>query len=223
MRKMISIAAVFGAVLLFGQAAAHASVGQGLLFHDGTTIRTVVVPVSIPDQGTDPFYQVTNGAAGQLGIAGVAPGDGPYHGGAWQVFTVTFNQGVTPYLLSLGPEGGRVGRSGERCLYGSVSLGSATGASGTAAGRSSLIWARAARSCGLSQGRAGIAEPAVLIVETQVDESCRAEAVPHDQEFRSPAVFLCPWPHGAPCVQEPDEVGDVDSCPVLREVGQFWG
>jgi len=100
MRKMISIAAVFGAVLLFGQAAAHASVGQGLLFHDGTTIRTVVVPVSIPDQGTDPFYQVTNGAAGQLGIAGVAPGDGPYHGGAWQVCTVTSDQGVTAYLLT---------------------------------------------------------------------------------------------------------------------------
>ena len=100
MRKMISIAAVFGAVLLFGQASAHASVGKGLLFHDGTTIRTVVVPVSIPDQGTDPLYQVTSGAAGQLGIAGVAPGDGPYHGGAWQVFTVTFNQGVAPYLLT---------------------------------------------------------------------------------------------------------------------------
>jgi hypothetical protein len=100
MRKMIPIAAVVGAVLLFGQASAQASVGTGLLFHDGTTIRTVVVPVSIPDQGTDPFYQVTNGAAGQLGIAGVAPGDGPYHGGAWQVFAVTFNQGVTPYLLT---------------------------------------------------------------------------------------------------------------------------
>jgi hypothetical protein len=100
MRKMISVAAVLGAVLLFGQASAHASVGTGVLFHDGTTIRTVVVPVSIPDQGTDPFYKVTNGAAGQLGIAGVAPGDGPYHGGAWQVFTVTFSQGVTPYLLT---------------------------------------------------------------------------------------------------------------------------
>ena len=61
---------------------------------------TVVVPVAIPGQGTDPFYSVTNGATGQLGIAGVAPGDGPYHGGAWQVFSVTFGAGVTPYVLT---------------------------------------------------------------------------------------------------------------------------
>ena len=50
--------------------------------------------------GTDPFYKVTSGAAGQLGIAGVAPGDGRYHGGSWQVYLVTFNSGVTPYLLT---------------------------------------------------------------------------------------------------------------------------
>jgi hypothetical protein len=43
---------------------------------------------------------VTNGVADQLGIAGVAPGDGPYRGGSWQVFLVTFNSGVTPYLLT---------------------------------------------------------------------------------------------------------------------------
>jgi hypothetical protein len=30
----------------------------------------------------------------------VAPGDGPYHGGDWQVWLVTFNDGVTPYLLT---------------------------------------------------------------------------------------------------------------------------
>ena len=61
---------------------------------------TVVVPASIPKEGTDPFYVVTNGAEGQLGIAGVAPGDGPYHGGAWEVFAVTFNDGVTPWMLT---------------------------------------------------------------------------------------------------------------------------
>jgi len=43
---------------------------------------------------------VTNGVEGQLGIAGVAPGDGPYHGGAWALNLVTFNQSVTPYLLT---------------------------------------------------------------------------------------------------------------------------
>jgi len=64
-------------------------------------VGTVVVPAHVPaGSGSDPFYNVTNGAAGQLGIAGVAPGDGPYHGGDWQVWLVTFNDGVSPYLLT---------------------------------------------------------------------------------------------------------------------------
>jgi hypothetical protein len=80
---------------------AGATTGKGQLFHDGSVVGTVVVPAPIPaGTGTDPFYEVTNGAEGQLGIAGVAPGDGPYHGGSWQVHLVTFNSGVTPYLLT---------------------------------------------------------------------------------------------------------------------------
>src|SRR5215470_7134088 len=80
---------------------ATATTGKGQLFHDGTIVGTVVTPSPIaPGTGTDPFYKVANGAAGQLGIAGVAPGDGPYHGGSWQVFLVTFNAGVTPHLLT---------------------------------------------------------------------------------------------------------------------------
>jgi hypothetical protein len=80
---------------------AMATTGQGQLFHDGAVVGTVVTPGPIAaGSGTDPFYKVTNGAAGQLGIAGVAPGDGPYHGGSWQVYLVTFNSGVTPYLLT---------------------------------------------------------------------------------------------------------------------------
>lgn len=80
---------------------ATATTGKGQLFHDGTVVGTVVTPSPIAaGSGTDPFYNVTNGASGQLGIAGVAPGDGPYHGGSWQVFLVTFNSGVTPYLLT---------------------------------------------------------------------------------------------------------------------------
>jgi hypothetical protein len=80
---------------------ATATTSKGQLFHDGAVVGTVVTPAPIaPGSGTDPFYNVTNGAAGQLGIAGVAPGDGPYHGGSWQVFVVTFNAGVTPYLLT---------------------------------------------------------------------------------------------------------------------------
>jgi hypothetical protein len=94
------LAGMAGASALILSASAFATTGKGLLFHDGSVIRTVVVSSPIPNSGTDPFYKVTNGAAGQLGIAGVAPGDGPYHGGSWEVFTVTFNDGVTPYLLT---------------------------------------------------------------------------------------------------------------------------
>src|SRR6266576_5070679 len=80
---------------------AMATTGKGQLFHDGTVVGTVVTPAPVAaGSGTDPFYQVTNGTAGQLGIAGVAPGDGPYHGGSWQVYLVTFKDGVTPYLLT---------------------------------------------------------------------------------------------------------------------------
>ncbi len=100
MRKAVVVAGILACAAVLASAPALATTTKGLLFHDGTTIRTVVVPVAIPDQGTDPFYAVTNGASGQLGIAGVAPGDGPYHGGAWEVFTVTFNTGVTPSLLT---------------------------------------------------------------------------------------------------------------------------
>jgi hypothetical protein len=73
---------------------------KGTLFFNGGTIRTVVVPAPLPNGGQDPFYKVTNGPGGQLGIAGVAPGSGDYHGGAWEVFLVTFKPGVLPYLLT---------------------------------------------------------------------------------------------------------------------------
>ena len=100
MKKVFVVSLVVGGLVIGASVPASASTGKGNLFHDGAVVGTVVVPVAIPGQGTDPFYAVTNGAAGQLGIAGVAPGDGPYHGGAWQVFSVTFEAGVTPYLLT---------------------------------------------------------------------------------------------------------------------------
>jgi hypothetical protein len=100
MRKSLALALILGTVVIAGPAQASASTGKGQLFHDGTVVGTVVVPVAIPGEGTDPFYTVTNGAEGQLGIAGVAPGDGPYHGGAWEVLNVTFNDGVTPWVLT---------------------------------------------------------------------------------------------------------------------------
>jgi hypothetical protein len=88
-------------VALVAAAPALATTGKGSLFHDGEIVGTVVNPGHVdPGTGNDPFYAVTNGASGQLGIAGVAPGDGPYHGGNWAFYAVTFNPGVTPYLLT---------------------------------------------------------------------------------------------------------------------------
>jgi hypothetical protein len=101
MRSRIAIAAATAVAALVVALPAPATTGKGSLFHDGAVVGTVVVPANVPaGSGTDPFYKVTNGAAGQLGIAGVAPGDGAYHGGDWQVWLVTFKAGVTPYLLT---------------------------------------------------------------------------------------------------------------------------
>lgn len=103
-RARIVGAAAFGAVLLglgAGQSALAGQVGFGHLYLDGHVVGTVVPPATVqPGSGRDPFYVVTNGAAGQLGIAGVGPGSGSYHGGSWQVWTVTFVDGRTPYLLT---------------------------------------------------------------------------------------------------------------------------
>src|ERR671935_2595030 len=101
MRSSIALAAAVAVTALVVALPAMATTGKGSLFHDGAVVGTVVVPQDVPDgSGSDPFYNVTNGVAGQLGIAGVAPGDGPYHGGDWQVWLVTFKDGVTPYLLT---------------------------------------------------------------------------------------------------------------------------
>src|ERR671919_1860585 len=100
MRTMLALLTA-AAVALFLTVPATAKTGKGQLFHNGNVVGTVVTPSPIADgSGLDPLYMVTNGAAGQLGIAGVGPGDGPYHGGSWQVFEVTVAAGVTPYLLT---------------------------------------------------------------------------------------------------------------------------
>jgi hypothetical protein len=101
MRLLLAAFLAAGTAMLATTLPAMATTETGQLFHDGAVVGTVVTPAPIPaGSGTDPFYKVTNGAAGQLGIAGVAPGDAPYHGGSWQVYLVTFNPGVTPYLLT---------------------------------------------------------------------------------------------------------------------------
>ncbi len=101
MRLRIGTMVAAGVTMLAAAIPAMATTGKGSLFHNGAVVGTVVVPAHVAaGSGSDPFYMVTNGAAGQLGIAGVAPGDGPYHGGDWQVWLVTFKAGVTPYLLT---------------------------------------------------------------------------------------------------------------------------
>jgi hypothetical protein len=100
MRRVMSIAAVAVAVVLVLAGPAGAQTGKGQLYLDGDVVGTVVNPAALPSGGTDPFFMVTNGASGQLGIAGVGPGQPGYTGGDWAVYLVTFNAGVTPYLLT---------------------------------------------------------------------------------------------------------------------------
>jgi hypothetical protein len=69
-------------------------------YYNGQLVRTVVPPAAFPNTGTDPFYAITNGVSAQKGVVAVAPGAVGYHGGHWAFNAVTFNPGVTPYLLT---------------------------------------------------------------------------------------------------------------------------
>ena len=100
MRRAVMAAALSAAAVLALAGPVAAKTGKGQLFLDGNVVGTVVNPASLPHGGTDPFFMVTNPAAGQLGIAGVGPGQPGYTGGDWAVHRVTFNEGVTPYLLT---------------------------------------------------------------------------------------------------------------------------
>ena len=97
---MVIFSALAIALVLPVTQAFAATPGFGSLYYNGTIVRTVVPPAAFPNEGRDNFYKVTNGATGQLGIAAVAPGSSDYHGGHWKVFTVSFNSGVTPVLLT---------------------------------------------------------------------------------------------------------------------------
>ena len=101
LKRILAIFALLAAVLAIAPAATEAAPrARGMLYHDGQMLRTFAVPARLPHGGTDPLYMVTNGVSGQLGIAGVAPGVPGYSGGDWAAHTVTFNSGVTPYLLT---------------------------------------------------------------------------------------------------------------------------
>jgi hypothetical protein len=80
--------------------ASAAPPSRGMLYLDGQIVRTIGLPASIPHGGIDPLYQVTNGTPDQLSVATYGPGSPNFHGGQWAVSTVTFNAGVTPYLLT---------------------------------------------------------------------------------------------------------------------------
>jgi hypothetical protein len=98
MRKgMIGLTLAAGILLVAGPPAG-ATTGKGQLYLDGDIVGTVVNPAALPNGGTDPFFEVTNGVMGQLGIAGVGPGQAGYTGGDWAVNLVTFT--VEPYLLT---------------------------------------------------------------------------------------------------------------------------
>ena len=97
---MVIFSGLVIALVLPVTSAFAATPGFGNLYYNGTIVRTVVSPAAFPNEGLDNFYKVTNGATGQLGIAAVAPGSSDYHGGHWKVFTVSFNSGVTPVLLT---------------------------------------------------------------------------------------------------------------------------
>ena len=95
------IVAIALALLMFSTpAAAEPAAGFGALYYDGDVVGTVVPPAAAPMQGKDPIYPVTNGAEGQLPVAGVGPGDRDYHGGKWAVYLVTFLVDVEPYLMT---------------------------------------------------------------------------------------------------------------------------
>lgn len=99
MRQLLALFLIIAIGLVtMSSLALAAQPGFGQLYYEGTIVRTVVPPAAVPNAGRDNFYVVTNGAAGQLGIAAVAPGAQNYHGGQWAFHFVTFN--VASYLLT---------------------------------------------------------------------------------------------------------------------------
>src|SRR5262249_62078637 len=103
MRRLIALAAIAAAAALLGAAPALATTGKGELFLNGHVVGTTVTPAALPHGGIDPLYEVTNGVAGQLGIAAVGPGTGDYHGGRGARSPGTFHPGVAPRPLASPP------------------------------------------------------------------------------------------------------------------------
>ncbi|MHC4940106.1 MAG: hypothetical protein ACYTHK_14145 [Planctomycetota bacterium] len=77
---------------------AGAKVGRGLLYYEGSIVRTIVPPAAMTKPGVDDLYVIVDGVADQFAVAAVAPGDRDYHGGKWAFHAVGWN--VQPYLLT---------------------------------------------------------------------------------------------------------------------------
>lgn len=95
-RKAAALALLVGVVALASPA--FATAGKGQLYLNDEIVGTTVNAAPLPNGGTDDFFVVTNGVSGQLGIAGIGPGEPGYTGGDWAVNRVTFT--TTPYLLT---------------------------------------------------------------------------------------------------------------------------
>ncbi len=103
-RRLVTLLVVVASVLAVSAVATAARPGfvfpGGCCFYEGDTVRTVVPPAEFPNQGTDPFYAITNGVSGQKAVVGLAPGDEGYNGGHWAFHSVTFNTGAQKSLLT---------------------------------------------------------------------------------------------------------------------------
>lgn len=101
-RRTAVLLGIVAAVLAISAVATAARPGfvfpGGCCFYEGDTVRTVVPPSAFPNEGTDPFYAVMGGAAGQKAVVGSAPGEPGYSGGHWAFHSVTWNR--APYLLT---------------------------------------------------------------------------------------------------------------------------
>jgi hypothetical protein len=82
---LVTAAPTFSATPTFGE-----------LYYNGEVVRTLVPPAEMTREGVDDLYAIPN----QSAVTAVAPGDPDYHGGQWAVHSVTWNEGVTPYLLT---------------------------------------------------------------------------------------------------------------------------
>ena len=97
---LLALAVLFVASPALTQAAPPA----GRLYLDGRIVRTHVVPARLPNGGVDPLYMFTNGVSDQVSVIRYGPGSPNYQGGAWAVNLVTFNSGVTSYLITSADE-----------------------------------------------------------------------------------------------------------------------